>query len=73
MKLFLNACPRCLGTLIKDSDRYGGYLECLQCGWYRDHDALYLKDGGERRPEGRHLLGSLQPWEKRQLSRQSPR
>jgi hypothetical protein len=31
-KLSLKACPRCKGDLYLDSDAYGTYRKCLQCG-----------------------------------------
>lgn len=30
--MLLKACPRCGGALNPQSDRYGEYLCCLQCG-----------------------------------------
>jgi hypothetical protein len=30
--MWLKACPRCLGDLISESDFYGSYVVCLQCG-----------------------------------------
>jgi hypothetical protein len=30
--VWLKACPRCLGDLISESDLYGSYVACLQCG-----------------------------------------
>ena len=34
--IFLKACPKCLGDLMLESDIYGKYLACLQCGLTRD-------------------------------------
>ena len=34
--MLLRACPRCHGDLSLDSDIYGKYLSCLQCGFVRD-------------------------------------
>ena len=34
--LKLKACPRCGGDVHANRDAYGGYEECLQCGWMRD-------------------------------------
>ncbi len=31
---FLKGCPRCHGDLCQDSDIYGEYVVCLQCGYY---------------------------------------
>ena len=30
--LNFKACPRCKGDLNAGTDRYGEYLQCLQCG-----------------------------------------
>jgi len=30
--LRIKGCPRCKGDIKKNSDTYGSYLECLQCG-----------------------------------------
>ncbi len=30
------SCPRCKGDLHMDWDDYGMFLNCLQCGFYRD-------------------------------------
>lgn len=37
--VFLKACPKCSGDVTLDRDRYGQYLECLQCGMVRDVDS----------------------------------
>ena len=34
--IFLKACPECRGELIQDSDLYGRYVRCLQCGLMKD-------------------------------------
>ena len=34
--MLLRACPRCRGDLSLDSDIYGRYVSCLQCGFVRD-------------------------------------
>ena len=34
--IFLKACPKCNGDIILDSDIYGRYAKCLQCGSIRD-------------------------------------
>ena len=33
---FFKACPKCHGDLYLDSDGYGTFVECLQCGLLRD-------------------------------------
>jgi transcription elongation factor Elf1 len=30
--MWLKSCPRCRGDLVLDSDFYGGYVSCIQCG-----------------------------------------
>ena len=35
MMLF-KACPKCGGDIIFDSDIYGKYTRCLQCGLMKD-------------------------------------
>ena len=31
---WFKSCPRCHGDLYRDSDIYGTYIACLQCGHY---------------------------------------
>lgn len=30
--MWLKACPRCRGDLFLDSDAYGRFVSCIQCG-----------------------------------------
>ena len=30
--MWLKSCPRCRGDLVLDSDYYGNYVSCIQCG-----------------------------------------
>lgn len=30
--MWLEACPRCRGDLFLDSDAYGRFVSCIQCG-----------------------------------------
>jgi hypothetical protein len=30
--MWLKGCPRCRGDLLRQSDIYGSYVACLQCG-----------------------------------------
>ena len=41
-RLRLKGCERCGGDTTTGYDWHGGYLRCLQCGWYKDEpgDAL---------------------------------
>lgn len=34
--LKFKSCPRCNGDVNVDSDWYGDYQSCLQCGWSKD-------------------------------------
>ena len=34
--LRLKGCQRCGGDVAVSSDWHGDYLQCLQCGWYKD-------------------------------------
>ena len=34
--MWLKGCPKCHGDLYLDSDGYGTFVECLQCGLLRD-------------------------------------
>jgi hypothetical protein len=29
-------CPRCSGYLYFDSDHFGKYFACINCGWMKD-------------------------------------
>ena len=31
---WFKSCPKCHGDLYQDSDTYGNYIACLQCGNY---------------------------------------
>ncbi len=31
---WFKSCPKCHGDLYRDSDTYGTYVACLQCGSY---------------------------------------
>ena len=33
---FLKQCPKCSGDLAIDSDQYGDFVSCLQCGLCKD-------------------------------------
>ncbi len=41
---WLKRCPRCSGDLYADSDQYGPYITCAQCGFSKD-----LAQNGEER------------------------
>ena len=31
---WLRSCPRCSSDLFENSDDYGSYIDCFQCGHY---------------------------------------
>ena len=33
MRYWLKRCPRCQGDLREESDIYGPYIACVQCGY----------------------------------------
>ncbi len=33
MRYWLKECPRCGGDLHEESDLYGRYISCVQCGY----------------------------------------
>lgn len=34
--MYFRSCPRCSGDMALESDRYGVYRSCVQCGCVRD-------------------------------------
>ena len=40
------ACPRCKGDILLDKDRYGFYLECIQCAHMIDLPQLRVSKVG---------------------------
>ena len=34
--MLLKGCPRCHGDLHVNTDMYGAYVKCLQCGYMKD-------------------------------------
>ncbi len=34
--LLLRACPKCKGDVVRETDHYGSYMQCVQCGYLRD-------------------------------------
>ena len=36
--ILFKACPRCSGDLNVESDMYGPYVECFQCGHMADYE-----------------------------------
>jgi hypothetical protein len=43
MKWTHKNCPRCKGNVYLEKDMYGWYEQCLQCGYSRDLDTLYVE------------------------------
>ncbi len=43
MEQGLEACPRCRGTVFRERDQYGPYLECLMCGTMEDLENRALR------------------------------
>lgn len=41
--LYFKSCPRCKGDIHLDTDSYGTYAKCLQCGFSRDFPAKDAK------------------------------
>ncbi len=41
--LRLKSCPRCHGDVVRDKDQYGGFEQCLQCGYLRDIDLSVIE------------------------------
>jgi len=44
MKWKNKACPRCKGDVYLEKDMYGWYEQCLQCGYSRDLDTMYVEN-----------------------------
>lgn len=34
--IWFKACPKCHGDLCLDSDHFGNYQTCMQCGYMKD-------------------------------------
>ena len=52
MLILFKACPRCNGDLHVNSDMYGRYVECLQCGYlveYSEELVATLTDASDER------------------------
>lgn len=52
MRYWLKTCPRCRGDLREESDIYGKYVACVQCGYIlRAEDEELLIATGQLEPE----------------------
>jgi ribosomal protein S27AE len=40
-------CPKCGGNVFLDSDHFGWYEECLQCGYTRNLQKVVKVDAGD--------------------------
>ncbi|MBI4200811.1 MAG: hypothetical protein HY531_00805 [Chloroflexi bacterium] len=38
--IYFKACPRCHGDMHLSKDQYGQYVECIQCGYEVESQAL---------------------------------
>jgi len=47
--LLLKACERCHGDVVLQEDRWGQFLNCLQCGMHRDVVVPKIETGKARR------------------------
>ena len=43
--MIVGKCPRCGGFLTTDTDKFGTYDSCIQCGWLREHTTGQPLDG----------------------------
>ena len=34
--IYVNSCPKCFGAMALESDAYGPYFSCLNCGHHRE-------------------------------------
>lgn len=46
-QLMLKACPRCHGDLSLETDRWGTYWGCLQCGHHIEIQITRRKGGND--------------------------
>lgn len=59
MRYWLKTCPRCHGDLREESDIYGKYVACVQCGYIlRAEEEELLVATGLLEPELVHELAA---------------
>jgi hypothetical protein len=58
MMLYLKACPRCMGDVKYESDIYGKFLECLQCGFLISSHKVERQESGEETTREKVAAGS---------------
>ena len=63
---WLKQCTKCGGDLASNSDQYGPYISCMQCGQYRDIEIMETVSPVKR-------LGTIQPSAVAVLSREGYR
>ena len=56
--IWLKACPKCRGDMVLDTDYYGHYVSCIQCGNSLDkaqislfHQRLFIDRPAAKLPE----------------------
>ena len=55
--LYFNSCPRCkTGTVQLESDFYGSYLSCLNCGFEKSAASVRKLDYEEVRREAEEVV-----------------
>lgn len=55
--LYFNSCPRCkTGTIQLESDFYGSYLSCLNCGFEKSAASVRKLDYEEMRREAEEAI-----------------
>ena len=55
--LYFNSCPRCKsGTIQLESDFYGSYLSCLNCGFEKSAASVRKLDYEEMRREAEEAM-----------------
>lgn len=48
--IWLKGCPRCGGDLVQESDTYGPYASCIQCGAQLELVPAVSPSGGVAEP-----------------------
>lgn len=55
--LYFNACPRCkTGTVELESDFFGSYLSCLNCGFEKSAASVRKLDYDEAKKEAEEVI-----------------
>lgn len=57
--LYFKSCPRCrTGTVQLESDFYGSYLSCLNCGFEKSAASVRKLDYDEMKREAEHAVAA---------------